>query len=88
MTHRLIFVEATLREAQIRSARYLLEQPKGGTSLIAVKLMPPLSICSGPKRVCLISVIAVTFGTATSSSKDAGFVKKDSKTSFQMYVRE
>jgi hypothetical protein len=47
---------------------------KGGTSLFAVKLMPPLIFFRPDASACFAS-IAVTFGTAASPSIDAGVVE-------------
>ena len=50
------------------------DKNKGGKSLVTVKLLPPFVRCAKAEHVCLLPSIAVTFGTGTSSSIDAGFV--------------
>ena len=45
---------------------------KGGKSLRTVKLMPPWCFKARPFTSACFQSIAVTFGTATSSSIDAG----------------
>jgi hypothetical protein len=50
------------------------EQQRRRELTLAVKLLPPLSFMLRFNARLLVLVIAVTFGTAASSSIDAGFV--------------